>query len=289
MKRGEGERGLAKPFDATLKELVESYPDDWLAVLGITPAGPVRLIDADLSTITTQADKIMRIDAPKPWLMHIDLQASRDPTLDRRSLKYNVLAHDRHVLPVRTVIVLLRPEADAPNLTGSYQYEAPEGDTTLEFRYRVVRLWQQPVETVLAGGVGTLPLAPLCQVAAPELPAVIDRMGARIQAEATPAEAAVLWTSTYILMGLRYPLEVAAHLLRGVRDMRESSTYQAILDEGRVEGERRALLLLGTKRFGPPDAPTREVIERLDSPGKLERLTERLLDVSSWDELLSPP
>lgn len=76
--------------------------------------------------------------------------------------------------------------------------------------------------------------------------------------------------------------------------MKESSTYQAILAEGRAEGEamgraeeaRKVLLLLGGKQFGPPDASTRATIEAADLE-RLERWTERLLDVSSWDALLA--
>lgn len=282
---------MAKPFDATLKELVERYPGDWMAQLGFSTSCTVELIDADLSTITTQADKIVKVNDPEPWLMHVELQAGRDPHVDRRALKYNVLAYDRHDLPVDTVIVLLRPEADAPNLTGRLVYQPAHGKSSLVFEYQVLRLWQRPVETVLAGGLGTLPLAPLCNVPQQELPRVLRRMAERVRQEASPDEAAVLWTSTYVLMGLRYPSDVAAQLLEGVRGMKESTTYQAILEEGRsegiVEGEKKALLLLGTRRFGPPDAATRAAIVSLDSIGKLDQLTARLLDVSSWDELLA--
>jgi hypothetical protein len=82
--------------------------------------------------------------------------------------------------------------------------------------------------------------------------------------------------------------------------MRESSTYQAILDEGRSEGielgrsegslaeARRLLFLQGTVRFGPPDTPTRAAIEGMNSIELLEPLSIRLLEVSSWDELLAP-
>src|SRR5262249_19795497 len=71
-----GEEGLATPFDATLKDLVERYPADWPAQLGLSASGPVDLIDADLSTITTQADKLIRVNDPEPWLLHLELQAS---------------------------------------------------------------------------------------------------------------------------------------------------------------------------------------------------------------------
>jgi hypothetical protein len=72
--------------------------------------------------------------------------------------------------------------------------------------------------------------------------------------------------------------------------MRESDTYQAILDEGREEGLnalRRALLRLGRKRFGEPDEETRQAICAIRDPDRLEELSERLLDVSTWDELLA--
>ena len=38
--------------------------------------------------------------------------------------------------------------------------------------------------------------------------------------------------------------------------MRESTTYQAILREGRIKGEQQLLQRLETKRFGDPDATT---------------------------------
>ncbi len=74
-------------------------------------------------------------------------------------LHYNVSLHRRHGLPVASVVVLLRPEADGPLLTGGVDL-AWSGTPCLSFAYRVVRTWEQPVEAVLAGGLGTLPLAP---------------------------------------------------------------------------------------------------------------------------------
>jgi hypothetical protein len=44
---------MAQPFDATLKQLVEAYPHDWLTQLGLPPVGPVEVIDADLSTVAS--------------------------------------------------------------------------------------------------------------------------------------------------------------------------------------------------------------------------------------------
>jgi hypothetical protein len=74
--------------------------------------------------------------------------------------------------------------------------------------------------------------------------------------------------------------------------MEESTTYQAIIAKGRAEGAaalKKALLNMGGKRFGSPDARTRAAIEAIADIDRLEQLTERVLDVSSWDELLATP
>ena len=65
--------------------------------------------------------------------------------------------------------------------------------------------------------------------------------------------------------------------------MEESSTYQYIVSKG----EKRLLLLQGRKRFGSPDLQTAAAIEAITDLERLEQLGERLLDVSSWEELLA--
>jgi len=280
---------VARPYDATVKELVESYPLDWLAQLGLAVEG-VDVIDADLSTVSAQADKILRVRDAAPWLVHLELQASRDRELPRRVLKYNVLVHERHALPVHSVVFLLRPEADGPELTGRVRYEAPHGRGWVDCGFEVIRLWQRPVDVFLEGGLGTLPLAPISAASPAALPEVIRRMDARLRQESGAGDAAKLWAATYILLGLRYPAEFGAKLLQGVSAMRESSTYQAILQEGREEGRLRVarewLLKLGSNRFGEPDARGRETIEEAASIEQLDQWRERLLIVESWEELL---
>jgi predicted transposase YdaD len=130
---------MPQPFDASTKYLIEAQPADWLAYLGLPPAA-VELIPADLSTVTAAADKVLHVQAPEPWLAHIELQASRDRDLPERHLEYNVLLKRRHRVPVRSIIVLLRPEADGPELTGLLEHRLPDEDWYLQFRYRVERV-----------------------------------------------------------------------------------------------------------------------------------------------------
>src|SRR5712691_5118076 len=157
---------MPKPFDAATKYLVERQPADWLEYLGFA-RGPVTVIEAELSTVTAAADRVLRVEEPDPWLLHLELQASYDRDLVGRMLEYHVLLWRRSGLGVRSAVVLLRPEADQPALTGSFDLPLPGGSSEL---------------------------------------------------------------------GLRYPRDLTAELLRGVRAMKESVTYQAILEEGREEG-----------------------------------------------------
>jgi hypothetical protein len=154
-----------------------------------------------------------------------------------------------------------------------------------------VRIWERSVEEILAGGLATLPLAPIAKVAPADLPELIRRMEQRIDSEATQAEAAELWVAAFLLMGLIYPQDFTKPLFQGIRAMKESSSYQAILDEGRAEGETREaiklLKKLGTRRFGPPDHSVLAAIEAITDLERFEFLLERLLEVSTWEELLA--
>jgi hypothetical protein len=155
-----------------------------------------------------------------------------------------------------------------------------------------VRVWEKPLGEVLEGGIGTLPLAPLTAGAQESLPAVIRRMQERRDRELTSAEAAKSWVATYVLMGLRYPRELTAQLLQGVRAMKESVTYQAIIAEGEarsVHAMQKALLSLGQRQFGAPNASTRTALAAITDPVRLQEILERVLDVSNWAELLNPP
>ena len=54
---------MPQPFDATTKDLVELHPEDWLAYLGL-PRAPVEVVDADVSTVSAAADKVLHVDPP---------------------------------------------------------------------------------------------------------------------------------------------------------------------------------------------------------------------------------
>ena len=283
-------RPLSKRFDATTKELLERHPREWLEFLIGCKLSKVRVVDADLSTITSEADKVFRVGGRKPWMVHVELVSSGGSKLALRIQRYNILIRCRHELPVQSIVVLLRREADSPSLSGEFEDHLPSGFLYHSFRYNVFRVWERPVDEILAGNIATLPLAPIARVSSTELPAVIKRMEQRFKIEADPNEIGDYWAATYVLMGLVYPDSIAKALLEGVRKMKESTTYQAILREGKAEGRleeaKRLLLRQGHKRFGRPKVAIKSKIEAIADIVRLEHLSDRILDANSWDELI---
>jgi hypothetical protein len=190
---------------------------------------------------------------------------------------------------VVSVPVLLSPAADSPQWDGLLRRALPGEEPISTLRYEPIRVWQLPVQRLLAGGPGTLALAPISDVPEGEVRNVIGRMKERLNGPKAPRRAKDIWAATYVLLGLRYSDEFAHALFEEVLGMEESATYQAIVRRGRAEEARRMLVLVGEPKFGPPDAATRAAIENISEIAKLEELGVRLSTVDSWQELLSPP
>src|SRR2546426_868865 len=138
---------MAKPFDVATKHLVAVQPQAWLDYVGLHGTG-VELVDADLSTVTSEADRVIHVRQPE-YLAHIELQASYDAEMGERLLRYNALLYYRFRLPVQSVVVLLWRQADGPAMSGIAGHTVPDSDGRLELRYRVIRVWEKPVAELL--------------------------------------------------------------------------------------------------------------------------------------------
>ena len=290
-----------KTYDATTKILTERHADDWAGfvapALGLPAGLHAAPANANLSAASLDADKLFRLSGPLDGHLHIEFQAGWDGGLPDRTLVYAVLAERQLGTPVHSVVVLLAPRADASSITGTPRRERPDGTPYLEFRYGVIRVWELLTAELLAGPVGTLPLALLTDGAAADLAGTSWRVEVRVRAEA-PAEAGrtELLTAGDNLMGLRYDAKTIQALIPGASHMRESSTYRATLEEGRAEERLRTLQTLrglvrriGEKKLGPisPDAAT--ALGAVADADRLERIHDRVLDAAGWADLLATP
>ncbi len=125
-------------YDAAVKTLIERFPADWLERLGTASGGKISVMDADLSVVSADADMVLYRELPRPSIVNLELQTSSNPKLGIRTAKYAILLHERHELPVHSVVVLLRRQADHPTLTGTVGYDTEDG-SSLDFRHPVAR------------------------------------------------------------------------------------------------------------------------------------------------------
>jgi predicted transposase YdaD len=275
-------------IDVSLKHAIAEFPQDWAEFLRVPSGVPVQVVDADVSAVANVADKALLVRGDPEYIVHVEPHGWYDENLDVRMLGYNALMSRRYGVFVHSVVLLLDRRAWGPANKGCVVAESPLGDCRIDFRYQVIKAWELPVQQVLAAGVGVLPLAPIAIVSKDDLPQVVEQMEKRFNAELPRTEAAEMWTATFVLVGLKYDRAFARVLLQKVRDtMRESTTYQEILDEGKADGKQDDLIKLGTKRFGQPDAETVARINSIEDLGRLDALLLRLLDVNGWDELLA--
>src|SRR4051794_7598540 len=184
---------MAMTFDATLKDMGRESPQGFLAAFDRPPTLPVKLLNVDLSTVTTAADLILGLGDPLQEIVHQDFQSSAAAWKHADVMVYNALLHAHYHVPIHTVVIQLRPAAAHANMNGVIRYAPRPGRGSMEFSYEIVRLWERPAEELLAADLGVAPLAMLGSL--PEslslgdgLSAVAQRVVERLTSEARSRE-----------------------------------------------------------------------------------------------------
>jgi hypothetical protein len=206
-----------------------------------------------------------------------------------------VLARGRHEdLQVRSAAFLFSPAADA-GPTGRVDEQADE-HCRLLFTYRLVALWKLPTAALLAGPLGTVPLAPLTATPA-ELPAVVEATRQRVWKDAPRAVAEVMLECARVLLGLRFRPDQREPLMPSLQRLIEEDSwvYQDTIKVGMAkgmalgvaQGRHEQLLEQGTEKFGPPDQATVARLTAIADVEQLRRLGRRLLTAQSWAELFA--
>ena len=286
---------MSHPFDASGKTLLELGPAEWLAFLGAPrPASRVRIISADLSTVTAMADQVVLVDDPDPRLLHVEFQAHRDESLPRRMLGYAGSLVARHDLPVWSVAVLLSSSANATNLTGTLPVEPPVGPKWT-FEYTVVRLWQLPVSGFLQGSPYLLTLAMLTDVDPSAVLTTAEVVHDRLKALNDAELSDKLLSTMAEFLALRYDKMAVQEMVDylGIRGYWQNPGVKAMLAihdaEVRAEEARGMVAHLGTAKFGKPTKAVKAKLAVIADLAELEDLGVRLLTANSWKELFAAP
>src|SRR5262249_37912665 len=145
----------------TLKDMGRDSPQGFLAAFDRPPTAPVRLLNVDLSTVTTAADLIVGLGDPLEEIVHFDFQSSAAAWKQADLMVYNALRFAPYHGTVHTIVLSLRPTAAHANMNGVIRYAARPGRGGMDFGYEVVPLWERPAEELLAADLGVVPLAML--------------------------------------------------------------------------------------------------------------------------------
>ncbi len=283
---------MAMTFDATLKDMGRESPQGFLAAFDRPPVAPVKVLNVDLSTVTTAADLILGLGDPLEEIVQIDFQSSAAAWKHADLMVYHALLFAHYHVPVHTIVLLLRPQTAHANMNGIIRYAPRPGRGSMDFSYEVVPLWERPTEELSGADLGVTPLAVLGRLPAglaleDGLTAVAQRIAERLVKEAPLERAKKLLTDAFLLTGLRVRRDVAARIFRGVRAMHESDTFLAILDEGQEKHAKKAILLVGEKRLGPADESVKAYLGGITDLERLDRMLLQAVTATGWQEILA--
>ena len=279
------------PFDATLKDLARRHPEDYVLSFRLGDATDIRALNVDLSVISAATDVVLGHGDPLTSVLDLNFQSGPDAFMPDRLCMYNAALRYRFHVPVHSVVILLRPKADAPNITGRLTYSAQPRRGKMDFRYEVIRIWQMPAKRLLRCGPGVLPLSVLGALPPgvsmeDGVAEVVAQLCRRVERAYDREVANHLITSTLVLSGLRLDRELAVNMFRRYRAVEDSTTYQYIVEQGVLKGVREMVLDLGATKFGAPTENVKSSIQEMDDLPRLRRMGLRVINAASWNDVL---
>jgi hypothetical protein len=66
------------------------------------------------------------------------------------------------------------------------------------------------------------------------------------------------------------------------------TNFEKAMEKGLQEGIKNTILQIGRERLGNPGPETEKRIHSIDDRAKLDEITQRILHVKTWDELMGP-
>ncbi|OLT58546.1 DUF4351 domain-containing protein [Moorena bouillonii] len=270
-------------YDNICKYLAEEYPSEffhWL--LGEEPRD-IQVLKTELSAEPIQADALSLLQSTNQ-ILHLEFQTlpQSEPPLPFRMLDYWVRLQRKYRCPIDQVVIFLK------STTSDLVFNNEFRDTNTWHRYRIIRLWEQDPQPLLANRA-LLPLATLARSNSPNR--LLEQVVAQVDRIEEKPLRGNLAACVDVLAGLRFDKDLVRRLLRE-EVMEESVTYQDIIQKGVQKGLQRGkqeeavliVMRLLTLRLGLLDPVLQQQIEGL-SITRLEELSEALLDFNTATDL----
>ena len=276
---------MTKPYDQAFKLLTEEDPRATLALFAGIPlsvAMEVRVLDREVNLSALQVDNLYRCrTADAEFLVHIEAVTRFRTAALERQFDYVQAIVTKYRLACRSYLVLLTEKGVPGALPRTIR--RVHGDFEATLRLRAVRLWRIPAARILRlESAQLLPWVPLLRASTEEMEEAMRRLDV--------ADENALRTRLFLLGGLRYGskeafLQRLDQMIISEEILKESSTYQYLIEKGRVAGRREDLVKLLTRRFGPLSTATQRKLDAAPIE-KLDRWFDRALDAASLKDAL---
>lgn len=301
-------------FDSPWKEAMDAWFQPFIvlffpAVHGLIDwTRPHEFLDAELQRITGDseigrryADRLVRVysrEGVEVWLLlHIEVQGRADGEFPERMFQYWYRIYDRY-RGVEIVSLALLTNDRAPAGGGLYRQERDGYGIRFRFRVHALPDWE-PAELSARAASNPFAVVALAQLAAhrrdtdPERKArkrELIEMLYRFQYSREE-----VWNLLrFIDWMIRLPRRLEQALRQELSESEEAlkmpyvtSWERFAREEGRQEGEARALLRLIQGKFGPPAPDLAARVERAELP-ELERWLDRILTATTPEEVFGP-
>lgn len=218
-------------FDPVCKFLVESFPTEFAIWLLGKPIELIELSPSELSLEPIRADALILLQSDEV-VLHLEFQTQPKPNIPFRMIDYRLRVHRRFPNKrMRQVVIYLSPTSSELVQQTSFILENTRHD------FEVIRLWEQPTELFLETPA-LLPFAVLTQ--ATDKTQILRQVAQKIDQIPEQRIQSNITGSSFVLAGLVLERETIGKILK--RDiMRESTTYQWIIEEGLEEGRQQGL------------------------------------------------
>lgn len=268
--------------DSPLKRLVNNFILDFAAWLLQRPVREAHPLNVELPTEAIMADQVFHVtlSTGNALLLHIEFQGRRSrPSMHWRMLEYMSRLAYTHRIPMRSVVLYVGRGAGA-NDTGRHRVDDLDGDSTLVWRYQVIRLWQMPVEELLnLESPALLALAGQTRIEQPDiaLPAIVSRLrrvsDAETRGRLLTAFLALIEEEEMVNMVERLldndDLLLDTPFLRRIREAGREEGREAGREAGREEGvlvtRRRDIVQALGLRFDLEPSVDEQIVESLES------------------------
>ncbi|CBN56128.1 MULTISPECIES: DUF4351 domain-containing protein [Kamptonema] len=270
-------------YDNTCKYLAEKSPASFVRWLLNTEPENIRVLKTEIIPEPIEADALVLLQTDNQ-ILHLEFQTVpySNPPIPLRMLEYKAILTRKYRLPIEQVVIFLKRTNSELVLQNQYQ------DNYTTHRYRIIRMWEQNPAPLLVTPE-LLPLAALAQSDNPNT--LLEQVAQQVAIIEETEQRNNISACVFVLAGLRFEKKLIRQLFR--EDiMRESVTYQDILQQGVQQGvqqgmQRGEVAILQrqiSRRFGELEPQLSEQIQRLAIP-QLENLGEALLDFSNVADL----